>query len=360
MKIAVYTIAKNEEQFVDRWIQSASDADCILILDTGSTDNTFAVANQALSNYKGCGILESFSVVPWRFDTARNKALDLLPDDIDLCVALDMDEVLVPGWREHLESISDGVTRPRYKYVWSWNDDGTEGLVYGGDKIHARHGYVWKHPVHEVITPTIPEVQEWVGLQIHHHPDNSKSRGQYFDLLKLAVEEDPNDDRNQFYLGREYFFHGNTQDAMVHLDRATQLSRWNPEIAAAFRLMYKCSGNVEYLFSALKVDVSRRETLVAMAQHYHNVGSWLACHQFAVSALSVTEKPLDYLCEADAWGWLPYDLAAISAWHLGRVDEAQRWGVEAVRLNPGDERLVANLGWYSGASPSESNKVSVG
>ena len=40
MKIAVYAISKNEEQFVKRFCESAKDADLILIADTGSTDNT--------------------------------------------------------------------------------------------------------------------------------------------------------------------------------------------------------------------------------------------------------------------------------------------------------------------------------
>ena len=39
-KICVYAIAKNEEQFVDRWYESVKNADKIYVLDTGSTDNT--------------------------------------------------------------------------------------------------------------------------------------------------------------------------------------------------------------------------------------------------------------------------------------------------------------------------------
>ena len=36
MKIAVYTIAKNEVSFVNRWFNSAKEADSLHILDTGS------------------------------------------------------------------------------------------------------------------------------------------------------------------------------------------------------------------------------------------------------------------------------------------------------------------------------------
>ncbi|MBQ8792890.1 MAG: glycosyltransferase, partial [Clostridia bacterium] len=39
-KICVYAIAKNEEKNVERWYNSMKEADLIVVLDTGSTDNT--------------------------------------------------------------------------------------------------------------------------------------------------------------------------------------------------------------------------------------------------------------------------------------------------------------------------------
>ena len=39
-RIAVYAICKNESQFVDRWMDSMSEADQVVVLDTGSTDDT--------------------------------------------------------------------------------------------------------------------------------------------------------------------------------------------------------------------------------------------------------------------------------------------------------------------------------
>ena len=36
--ICVYAICKNEEQFADRWMDSMSEADQVVVLDTGSGD----------------------------------------------------------------------------------------------------------------------------------------------------------------------------------------------------------------------------------------------------------------------------------------------------------------------------------
>ena len=39
-KVCVYAICKNELQFVDRWMESMSEADLIVVTDTGSDDGT--------------------------------------------------------------------------------------------------------------------------------------------------------------------------------------------------------------------------------------------------------------------------------------------------------------------------------
>ena len=343
MRVAVYTIALNEQQFVERWWQSAREADTLLIADTGSTDDTADIARRL-----GVTVLP-VSVRPWRFDDARNAALAALPSDIDYCIALDMDEVLQPGWREALNTAhGNGWTRPRYRYVWSWRPDGSPGLVYGGDKIHARHGYRWRHPVHEVLTPTITETQGWTGLEIHHHPDHGKSRGQYLDLLALAVTEDPHDDRNAHYYGRELLYRGDLDGAVREFRRHLALPSavWAPERAASMRYLARCLPDERFawLHRAIAEAPDRREPWVDLALYHYERGEWAACHAAAVTALTITEPPLEYLCEEAAWGPLPHDLAAVSAWHLGM--DAVPHGEASCALAPDDDRLAGNLALY--------------
>ena len=40
MNIVVYAICKNEVQFAQRWMCSMSEADQVVVLDTGSDDGT--------------------------------------------------------------------------------------------------------------------------------------------------------------------------------------------------------------------------------------------------------------------------------------------------------------------------------
>jgi len=347
MKIAVYAIAKDEAQFVERWQRSACDADSLHILDTGSSDQTVTIARDLGIDV----VVRKFD--PWRFDHARNASLAIVPNGVDMCIALDMDEVLQPGWRDELEKIGAAVTRPRYKYTWSWHSPGVPDLQYGGDKIHSRNGYKWKHPVHEVlVTDGIQEVQEWCGLEIHHHPDSSKSRSQYLPLLELAVEEDPEDDRNAHYLAREYFFNGQNEKAEAEFKRHLSLPRatWKAERAQSYRYLYKISNDPYYLEFAIGEDPERREAYVDLAFHYYEAEDWQRCLDYAKQALAIDQKPLSYLVEAYAWGALPHDLAAVAAYRLCYYHEAQYHGMEALKLSPYEDRLVNNVRIYSEAA----------
>jgi tetratricopeptide (TPR) repeat protein len=347
MKIAVYCITKNEEQFMKRWAESAADADYLVVADTGSSDDTVKVARKAGA------IVHTIGISPWRFEDARNASLALIPLDADLCIALDADEILMPGWRAQLEMVDPSVTRPRYKYTWSWNEDGTPGLTYGGDKIHKRHGYRWKHPVHEVLVPNGEEVQGWCGLEIHHHPDNSKSRAQYLPLLELAVREDPSDDRNAHYLGREYFNMCRYTIAAHELKRHLALpkSKWPAERAKSMRMLAACLPDEAetWLLRACAEDPTQRDQWVDLAQHYYATARWQDCYAAAQRALSITGRNLSYINEAASWGYLPWDLLAISAFRLGRYAEAVEYGEQALELAPNDDRLQANLKWYQDA-----------
>lgn len=342
MKIAVYTIALNEEKFVEPWYNSAKDADYLLIADTGSSDATVEKAKELGINVVSVGIR------PWRFDDARNASLAAVPLDVDMCISLDMDEVLVPGWREHLENSPEGTTRPRYKYVWNWTEDGSEGLVYGGDKIHARKGYRWVHPVHEVLTPTDGEVQNWIGLEIHHHADTTKSRGQYLPLLKKAVDERPNDDRNTYYYARELFFYGRNEEAQAEFKRHLALPNalWRPERAASMRYLAKIETHEAetWLLRAAAEAPEFRDPWVELAFHYYSKQQWENCLSSAKRALAIKEKPLVYLNDASAWGSLPHDLASISSWNLGMKNEAIAHIRECLVLEPNNERFQTNLG----------------
>ena len=215
-KICVYAICKNEEQFVDRWMDAVSEADMVIVTDTGSTDST-------VEKLKARGaVVYKDEIHPWRFDVARNIAMDHIPEDVDICVSNDLDEVFELGWRKKIEDVwKPNHTRARYLFTWSFHKDGTPNKQFSMEKIHRRIGFRWVHPVHEVLefNGTDKEESVWVpGMVLNHYPDSSKPRSQYLPLLELSADENPDDDRGMFWLGREYMYYDKLDElSLIHI-----------------------------------------------------------------------------------------------------------------------------------------------
>ena len=239
IKVCVYAICKNEEQFVERWVNSMKEADNIYVLDTGSTDNT-------VKKLKELGVkVKTKIITPWRFDVARNESLNLVPKNTDICVCTDLDEVFEPGWRQKLEEAwTKNTTCARYNYNWSLDENNKPLVNFYIEKIHSRKNYKWTHPVHEVLTYTGPNenVITIDNITVNHYPDHNKSRSSYLPLLELSVNEDPNDDRNMHYLGREYMYYNMYEHSINILKRHLSLENatWKDERAASMRFIARC------------------------------------------------------------------------------------------------------------------------
>lgn len=349
LRIAVYAISKNEKHFVERFCKSAEGADCILIADTGSDDGTVEEAQR-------CGAaVTSIYINPWRFDHARNAALAVIPRDIDVCISLDLDEMLEPGWREEIERVwTPRTTRLRYYFDWG------AGIRFKYEKIHARKGYFWHHPCHEYPVADGRIVENWANsemLLVSHHPDPTKSRGQYLDLLALSVKEDPHCPRNAFYYARELTFNYRWQDAIKELHRYLDLphANWPNERCYAYRLLGKAHGELgdqvqseKFYQLAASEAPGTREPWCELAMLYYRQHRWPDCYAASMRALEIKDKQLVYTCDPAVWGHWAHDLASISAWHMGMKEVALEQGKLALMHSPEDARLQANLAFMAG------------
>lgn len=349
-KICVYAIAKNEENFVNTWYDSMKEADYIAVLDTGSTDNTFNML-------KDLGIITAaHPITPWRFDTARNLSMQLIPDDTDICVCTDLDERFHPGWRTTLEkSWSDDISQAKYRYTWNFNSDGSEGYVFWIEKIHSHKKFIWTHPVHETLKYIGDSKYKSIsipGIQLDHYADPLKSRSQYLPLLELSVKEEPDDDRNVHYLGREYMFYGRWDDCIETLIHHLKMPSavWADERCASMRYIakaYKAKNDLlsskEWLFKAIAEAPYLREPYVDMSLLLSELNEWDGVIYFSNCALKIKERPETYICEAEAWGSTPFDLASLGYFYTKQYDKSLVMAERALEFSPENERLKNNI-----------------
>lgn len=346
-KIVVYAIAKNEEQFVDRWMDSMSEADEVVVMDTGSSDNTV----QKLKN-RGAKVYKKI-ILPWRFDVARNKSLKLVPKDADICICTDLDEVFNKGWRAILEKAwQPGTKQARYIYNWKLDSQGNPLVWFYYFKIHTRQDFVWKNPVHEYLEYTGRDYRViWIDdIVLNHYPDPQKSRSNYLPLLELSVQENPDDDRSWYYLGREYMYWEQWDKSIQTLQHYLKLEeRFPQERCAAMRDIAKCYLNKSDYYNAYKYYIMAiaqcpymREPYVELALAAYYNKDYPTVFFMAEQAQKITQKSKTYINQSYAWDCTLPDIAAIACFELKLYDRAYHYAKLAYELNPNDPRIQKN------------------
>jgi len=342
MKVAAYAIALNEEKHAARWAETTKGADFRLVCDTGSTDRTVEILRE-----HGV-IVHEISVKPWRFDVARNTAQSLLPNDIDVCLSLDMDELVD-------ENFFDEVRKqwvPGANKGWCDFDTGHTWL---GCRLHARHGMYWKYPIHEVFVPSLDTPIRSLtitGTKMYHKPDDSKSRGQYLPMLVAASKEFGEDHRIWVYLTREYMFYKMWDLVLSSAEKVHEFSKdWFVERAAvcrwaseACRILGQPETAMVWADRAIEIDPCGENYFEKVRCYYEQKdwgGVWETC-----KITARCEKTAHYLSSEELWAWRLYDMQALSAHNLGDKAKAVKYGKLAIEGNPADLRLHNNMKFY--------------
>ena len=329
-------------------MKTAKEADKVFVLDTGSTDNT-------VSKLKKLGaIVKEKEIKPWRFDVARNESLKMVPDDFNICVCLDLDEVIMPGWRKKLEKLWDkNTTRLRYNYNWQLDENDKPIINFYIEKIHLRKNYKWTHPVHEVLTyenknEVIKTTNE---ITVNHYPDNTKSRQSYLPLLELSVKEDPEDDRNIHYLGREYMYYQKWNECIDTLIKHLNLksATWKDERCASMRFIARSYINLNrydeakmWLDKAMKEAPYLRDPFMERAFLEYRLNNWNEVVNYCNKALDIKTHTKTYINESFSWDYSPYDLLSVAYFNKQQYDLSLFYVNKALDMDKDNKRLKEN------------------
>jgi hypothetical protein len=322
LKVVVYGICKNEAKFAERFMVSTVGADQVIVCDTGSTDGT-----QEILRGLGATVYD-IVVSPWRFDLARNMAL-LYVQEADVAISMDMDEVLLPGWRDVIESKWQAkTTMLRYPFIHNWDDEAQTipRLSVWGFKVHCPWAYLWRYPIHETLELRDIATQENIVTLdreiLRHYPDPLKlERWDRIELLRKAVSELPDDQRMSHLYGRELWFHGQYEEAVVELKR--HLSITQPYIepqddadgigqtrSTSCRLIGRCLMAIRgspdeimvWLLRSVGESPSQREPWMWLAHGWLTVGDRESAQAAAKRGLAITDRLRSIEVEEQCWG----------------------------------------------------------
>jgi len=346
MKVAVYALCINERTFIKNFVDAARDADLIQLADAGSKDGSVEQA-RALG-----AVVRGVSIRPWRMDDARNVALALLPDDVDVCVALDLDTTLQPGWRTALEAAwVPGTNLAEYPIAAGRRPDG-EPILRLDARIHARHGLRWKGPCDEYLVPDrVPLNIVRLDPVMMESPPGERGRPEALLILRaLGAQEDPTDARMAHRHGRALRRAGRNAEALAELERCLTLPGLSDEERnAALRLTGLCrfalgdpDGGLAALTRATQDAPALKGAWIDLAFAHYQQQKWAPALRACLKAMA-TPAALSAYDAVSETGAMPEDLAGICAWRMGRRREALDYARRAVALAPHDARLASTL-----------------
>lgn len=210
IKIVIYSICKNEIVNIDKFLKCFTKADYVCILDTGSNDGTWEALQHAQGEYSNL-IIDQKIITPWRYDTARNISLELVPKDTTIYFMMDLDEIIKED--DWLEKIKDSwnplFSRGRYLYNRSVDPKTDTPTQYFYE--HRIHNNTWRYHgiVHEQLYNIGGEREFFadecvnVPITVWHYPTR-EDKSSYIELCQRALEEEPNNWLMHMQLAAEY------------------------------------------------------------------------------------------------------------------------------------------------------------
>lgn len=348
-KICVYSICKNEEKFVDRFMDCLEEIkDHVYVLDTGSTDDT-------IKKFKARGAhIKSKKYDKFEFHKARNDALKLVPEEYDICICLDIDDCIDPGFVKKIQSRwQDDTTQMRFYHYCNLDSRDEPLIKFLCGKIHKRDCYQWIYPIHEVLKyqGDNEKIIDAPDIIVRHRPDVEKSREFYLDLLEEYVDRYPEDTRNVHLLTREYKSRHLWEDCirMAHKYLRIENATYVPEIGQILASLANAYCNMGYYEEAEMWGIKTLETIgdcrtpyVELMVIYYKQKMYEQVIVYGLKALTI-EKRNEHLTE-DIWCWdgTIYDYLSLSYYYLEDYDNAIKYIDLDIKQNPDIKRLKDN------------------
>ena len=351
MEISLCMIVKNEEERLARCLSSVQGAvDEIVIVDTGSTDGTKAVAARFTDR------IYDFT---WRddFSAARNASMDYATKPYILW--LDADDVLERSEREKLIALRrrldgsvDAVMMP---YHYAHREDGAPTLVFERERIVRRDaGFRFAGVVHEAMGVSGNVLHEDIVVtHTGNHGESSTRRNlaiyETWRKRGLALTG-----RDRYYYARELMACGQTERAEQEFAGFLAGPGWVENRIDAYVARGRCLMQLgrggearESFMHAILLGEPRAEALCAMGDALMAEGRYGAA-AFWYRAAMQAEKPAacgGFITE-DAYGYIPAMQLCVCYDRMGRTQEAAAMNERALLYHPDDGAALQNRAYF--------------
>ncbi len=349
--LSLCMIVKNEHDTLGRCLDSMKDiADEIIIVDTGSTDDTKEIALRYTNN------VYDFK---WCYDFSKARNFSFSKATKDYIMWLDADDVILEEDREKLKVLKKILTLDidmvLLKYNLNLDKNGIPALSFYRERIVKRSkNFKWISPIHEVIPRSGKVLKEDIAITHKKiHASDPKRNLTIFEKMKEKGEIF--DARQTFYYARELMYAKRYEESIKEYNNLFNMpDAWvENKISACLDLYHLYTdlkdetSALSLLFKSFEYDVPRAEVCCNIGQHFISKKNYTLAIYWLKEAL---DKKYDIssggFFSKDYYDFIPYINLCVCYYHLGDIDHAIEYNEMAGSIKPENPSYLNNKTFF--------------
>jgi glycosyltransferase involved in cell wall biosynthesis len=303
-------IIRNEEKYLSRCLASIKDiASEIIVVDTGSTDNSILIASQ---------FTDQIYSYQWKndFSSARNYCLDKA--DGEWILVLDGDEELEGECLNLVLAKIQSRDVEGYFVTIQHKLKNTHELLDSKDLqvrlFRNNKNYRYKGIINEEILDSLREVNPSAQIEIApeisitHYGFNAEDRENRHrlkrntELIKQGYDREEEELLKHYYMGREYYRHHKFAEALQHFQLvyeypdqgASYITELLRSISVSLYMLDRSEEALSFIDNALTILPDMGDLYYLQAIVYKNNSQYAKAYQAYKEFVQVIDQPLHY------------------------------------------------------------------
>ncbi len=352
MRVSLCMIVKNEEKVLARCLNSVTGCfDELIIVDTGSTDNTKEIAAQFTAQ------VYDFE---WCDDFAAARNFSFSKATCEWIMWLDADDILTSENKDAFLSLKErGVpsdfSAVGLRYDTAYDESGNVTFSYERERIIRRDApHEWVGFVHEVLSYEGPILHTDIAVSHRSVKEEYPDRNLriYEKQLATGVGFSP---RDMFYFGRELCYHRQYWRALAVLKSFIEAGGgWVENIIEACKISagcYTALGNThaahQCLCESFLYDLPRAEICCEIGAGLMEKGQYSSAAYWYETALRCTPQFRDgSFVDLNCYGYLPNIQLCVCYDRMGDFQKAEQYNLRAGHYRPLSPAYLSNLAYF--------------
>lgn len=351
--ISLCMIVKNEEMNLAHCLDSVADlVEEIIIVDTGSKDRTVEIASHYTSKVYSH---------PWKDDFSDARNYSFSKAAMDYCMWMDADDILEEREKDKFlklkQSLTPDIDMVMMKYHTAFDEAGKPSFSYFRERWIRNCGlYRWIGAVHEVIPPKGRILYSDLGICHKKTGPGSPDRNLKI-YQKLLAEGKRLEPRQQYYYGRELYYHEEYKEAVCVFEQFLLSEEgWIENKIEACAICARCyeklgeeQAALLTLLRSMSFDLPRAELCCEIGKYFLEHESFYHAIYWYEAALKIPKNEYSGgFILPDCYDYIPLLQLCVCYDKLGDRQKAKEYNERAGVCKPYSKAYLYNKQYFEG------------